>query len=100
MSSKEYCKIYESMTEQSKTAMARLFDTGVNMSGIWVRYGATEETVTKILKAERQAEKERTLEKFIKEFMETKFELYETTEDFLKKVAEKIKNEKPSLYEE
>lgn len=100
MSSKEYQKIYESMTEQSKIAMVRLFDTGVNMSGIWVRYGATEETVAKILKAERRAEKERTLEKFINEFTKTEYKPCETTEDFLKRVAEKIKNEKPSLYEE
>lgn len=101
MSSKEYKKVYESMTEQSKTAMARLFETGWEYAqGVWVNYSATESTFAKILNAERQAEKEKTLNRFIIEFTKTEYKPCETTEDFLKRVAEKIKNEKPSLYEE
>lgn len=49
-----YLQLYDSLPEEVKQAMRDLWDTGVNDSGVWVRFRDVEATVGKIVLALRK----------------------------------------------
>ena len=50
-----YLSLYDSLPDEAKKAMLDLWDTGINKSGVWVRYGDVEATVGRIVWALRRA---------------------------------------------
>lgn len=49
MSRALYLSLYDTLPNEAKKAMSDLWDTGINNSGVWVRYGDVEATVGKIV---------------------------------------------------
>ena len=49
-----YNEVYASMTEEQREIMSGLFDTGMNSSGVWVRYKDVENVVAALLVLERR----------------------------------------------
>lgn len=50
-----YLSLYDSLPDEAKKAMLDLWDTGINNSGVWVRYWDVEATVGRIVWALRRA---------------------------------------------
>lgn len=48
-----YLSLYDSLPEEAKRAISDLWDTGVNNSGVWVRFGDVEATIGRIVYAVR-----------------------------------------------
>lgn len=44
-----YLMVYDSLPEESKKAISELWDTGINNSGVWVRFGNVEATIGKVI---------------------------------------------------
>lgn len=44
-----FLSVYDSLPEGAKKAISELYDTGVNNSGVWVRFGNVEATIGKII---------------------------------------------------
>lgn len=49
-----YLGLYDSLPNEAKEAMSDLWMTGVNNSGVWVRFGDVEATVGRIVWALRK----------------------------------------------
>lgn len=49
-----YLQLYDSLPEEAKRAMSDLWETGINDSGVWVRFGNVEATVGRIVFALRK----------------------------------------------
>lgn len=55
-----YLSLYDSLPEEAKRAISDLWDTGVNNSGVWVRFGDVEATIGRIVYAMRHEKKAET----------------------------------------
>ncbi len=58
MSSKEYIKLYDSLTDNQRDIMADLWMTGINQDGhVYVTYDDVEKSIVSLIKEERKRQK-------------------------------------------